>query len=88
MTAIRDVFAQHTADSPAARRVFVGEPARAATSPTATDTATTAANEKERTAADLAAESYPDPYTRWRRNSRTLPLTLHRRSRWQSRRVA
>ncbi len=52
MTAMRDVFAQRTADVATDRRVFVGEPARAA-----------GAADGGRTAADIAAESHPEAYT-------------------------
>ena len=61
MTAMRDVFAQRTADSPASRRVFVGE-ATAATGTSAAGDAQTEAT-GVRTAADIAADSYPEPYT-------------------------
>lgn len=63
MTAMRDVFAQRSVDVAADRRVFVGDPARAAGSSAFTDAPTTSASDAARTAADIAAESYPEAYT-------------------------
>lgn len=72
MTAMRDVFAQRTADSPTARRVFVGEPTArrvvvgepAATNGSSTpdDAQSEAAATGVRTAADIAGDGYPEAY--------------------------
>ena len=63
MTAMRDVFAQRTADSPAPRRVFVGEPAATTRPSTPGDTQAEAVATGTRTAADIAGDSYPEAYT-------------------------
>jgi hypothetical protein len=63
MTAMRDVFAQRTADAAAPRRVFVGQPAASPGSPTPSDEAAESVVAGERTAADIAADSYPEAYT-------------------------
>lgn len=63
MTAMRDVFAQRTVDVAAGRRVFVADSGRAADPSTHADAATTSATDGGRTAADIAAESYPKAYT-------------------------
>lgn len=62
IAAMRDVFAHRTGDVAAGRRVFVGDPAQAAPS-TFAGSATTSATDGGRTAADIAAESYPTAYT-------------------------
>ena len=63
ITAMRDVFTQRTVDVAAAgRRVFVGDPAEAGAS-TFAGTAAASATDGGRTAADIAAESYPTAYT-------------------------
>lgn len=63
MTAMRDVFAQRTGDSAAERRIFVGDPVRAEDSSAVADGVAASATNVGRTAADIAAESYPDRYT-------------------------
>lgn len=63
MTAMRDVFAQRTGDSAAERRIFVGDPARADDSSAVADGVAASATNVNRTAADVAAESYPYRYT-------------------------
>ena len=63
MTTMRDVFAQRTADSATARRVFVGEPAAATGASVPGDAQGETAFTGARTAADIAGDSYPEAYT-------------------------
>ena len=77
MTAMRDVFAQRTADPPTARRVFVGEPAAATGTPWTGDTQTDTAVSSARTAADIAGDSYPEAYTTVAVAQRTAAAATH-----------
>lgn len=63
MTAMRDVFAQRAADSTVGQRVFVADPVDAAASSASDDAETSSTVNAERTAADIAGESYPEAYT-------------------------
>lgn len=63
MTAMHDVFAQRATDSTVPQRVFVSDPADAATSSAAGESETSSAAKADRTAADIAGDSYPEAYT-------------------------
>ena len=60
---MRDVFAQRAADSTVGQRVFVSDPADAATPSASGLSETSSAGKADRTAADIARESYPEVYT-------------------------
>ena len=77
MTAMRDVFAQRTTESPTGRRVFVGEPA-AASGPSAPGGARGEADGTDaRSAADIAGDSYPQAYTTVAATQRTTAAQTH-----------
>lgn len=63
MTAMRDVFAEQTAGAAAPRRVFVGQAAESAGSAGPDGAAASSVATGARTAADIAADSYPEAYT-------------------------